>query len=128
LGAHPPLEGEGRRAAQLRAGWGETADVVTLFRQSPLPTRLGVGQPHAAAAAGPGEVVVGLEPDSADAVEREHVVHLLRVARDADGADDLALSVADQLAAALVEDLVAAGIVEVVHEGRLFDPACLDEL
>ena len=58
---------------------------------------------HAAA------ILVGLEAGGVNAVNGELFVAVLGIAGNADGADDLAVVVADQHAAALGEDLIVAG-------------------
>src|SRR5262245_17753262 len=67
-----------------------------------------VGQPDAGAAAELRAILVGLEPDGADAVGSELLVAVLGIAGHADRADDLAGSVADLQPTALREDLAAA--------------------
>src|SRR5262245_18566763 len=67
-----------------------------------------VGQPDAGAPAELRAVLIGLEPDGANAVGGELLVTVLGIAGHADRADDLAGGVADLQSAALREDLVAA--------------------
>src|SRR6185503_19358909 len=63
-------------------------------------------------------VLVGLQAGRAYAVRGKLLVALLRVAGDADGADQLSAIVADQHAAALGEDLPLRGAHQVAHEER----------
>src|SRR5689334_13991956 len=64
--------------------------------------------PHVHPPSHRGAVVIGLEPRRMDAVRRELLVAVLRVAGDADRTDHFAVGVADQEATALGKDLLAA--------------------
>src|SRR5262249_56770450 len=87
-----------------------------------------IGQPDAGAAAELRAVLVGLEPDGADAVGGELLVALLRIAGDADRADDLARAIANLHPAALGKNLLAACRDEIAHEDRLLLGAYFHEL
>src|SRR5262249_11907216 len=88
-----------------------------------------VGQPNAAPAAhGRRAVLVGFEPDGADAMGGELLVALLSIAGHADRADDLARPIANLQAAALRKNLLAARRDEIAHEDRLLLGAYFHEL
>src|SRR5262249_53963774 len=88
-----------------------------------------VGQTDAAPAAhGRRAVLVGFEPDGADAMGGELLVALLRIAGDADRADDLARAIANLQPAALGKNLLAACRDEIAHEDRLLLGAYFHEL
>src|SRR5262245_65143778 len=87
-----------------------------------------VGQPDAATAAHGRAVLVGLEPDRADAVGGELLVALLGIAGHADRADDLARGIANLQTAALGKDLFVGRGDEIAHEDRLLLGAHLHEL
>src|SRR5438552_566369 len=79
-----------------------------------------VGEPDAAPAPQRRAVLIGFEPDRADAVGGKLLVALLRIAGDADRADDLARVIANLQPATLGKDLFAARGDEIAHEDRLF--------
>src|SRR5262249_23000399 len=65
------------------------------------------------------EIGVGAEAAGMDAVDGAEVVDLVDVAGDAERADDLARSVADELAASLEEQRTVGELGQRLHEGRL---------
>src|SRR5262249_20444647 len=65
------------------------------------------------------EVIVGQEAAGADAIHGAEVVDFVDVAGDAEGADDLARLVADELAAAFKEQRAVGELGERSHERRL---------
>src|SRR5258707_8447658 len=101
-----------RAFLRLRA-WIRKANAITQLL-SP------VGQPNATPAPQGRTVVVGFEPDRLDAMDGELLVALLRIAGDADRADDLARPVANLQPATLGKNLLAARSDEITHEDGLF--------
>src|SRR5258706_2067508 len=82
-----------------------------------------VGQPNAAPASQGRTVLVGFEPDRVDAMGGEFLFALLRIAGDADRADDLARPVATLQPSTLGKDLLAARGDEISTEDeRLLGP------
>src|SRR5262245_22388369 len=87
-----------------------------------------VREPHAAAPAESGEILIGLEPGSSDPVRCKLFVALLGFTSDAHGANHLPVRVTNQLAAAFRKNLFAAHGREIAHKARLLLGTHPDEL
>src|SRR5262249_1670927 len=105
--------------ARARRIWGNRAPLSTSARfLARIPQRRVDLDVEAARRLGI-EIGVGAEAADMDAVDGAEIVDLVDVAGDAERADDLARSVADELAASLEEQRTVGELGQRLHEGRL---------